>query len=520
MLTNIFEMRRALNCQEIVAYFQPMVDLSSGRLTGFEILARWQHLKITPYLPDNFIELIEGEGLAHLLMEQVLRDALKSAHLLPQGIGLSFNVSPTQFNDTSLPAAIRKLAEEAAFPLDRLTVEITETALLKDMSLAKSITYGLKDIGCKISLDDFGTGFSSLTYLEALPFDEMKIDRSFVGAMTGTKESRKIVAAVVGLGLSLGLTTVAEGVETKEQVQKLIWLGCDQAQGWLYGRPVPADKIPEIIAAAPFALELEAESTAMDELKADGFEAMPSLRLPQLQAVYDGAPVGLCFLDTKFRYVSINRKLAQMNGNSVGSHLGRTVEQMLPLAFPNIEPHLARAMHGEAILDVEISKPLGKAIWLERTVLASFQPAWDDAREVVGVSVASMDITDRVRAEEALHESEDLHRHMYQMNPQIPWIMDALGNNLEISARWVAATGETYDKTGSMSWIEKLHPDDRAPVRKTMDEAIRSGEPIDIRYRTENMIGEWVWKRSRGAARFGPAGEVLRWYGIVENSAA
>jgi PAS domain S-box-containing protein len=192
---------------------------------------------------------------------------------------------------------------------------------------------------------------------------------------------------------------------------------------------------------------------------------------------------------------------------------------MIPLAFGHVEPYLKRAMQGEVILDVEISKPSGEAIWLDRTVLASYQPAWDESREVVGVSVAAMDITDRVRAEEALHESEELHRHMYQINPQVPWILDADGNNLEVSARWVAATGETYEKVRGFSWIENLHPEDRVSVRKTMTESIRTGEPIDIQYRVKGLDGEWNWKRSRGAARFGPAGEVLRWYGIVENSA-
>jgi PAS domain S-box-containing protein len=519
MVTNIFEVRRALNRQEVVAYFQPLVELSTGRLTGFEVLARWLHPELGPILPKNFIGLVEEEGLAHLLMEQVLRDALRSSDLLPQEIGLSFNVSPTQFHDTSLPGAVRELAERASFPLDRLTVEITETSIFNDMAIAKAISYGLKEIGCKIALDDFGTGFSSLTYLQALPFDELKIDRSFVGAMTGTKESRKIVAAVVGLGLSLGIDTVAEGVETKEQAQKLIWLGCEKAQGWLYGRPAPAGQLAAIIAAPPITPTPQTVGLLGEETPVESLDAMPSLRLPQLQALYEGAPVGLCFLDTKFRYVSLNRKLAQMNGASIGSHLGRTVEQMIPLAFGAVEPYLKRAMQGEVILDVEISKPSGKAIWLDRTVLASYQPAWDESREVVGVSVASMDITERVRAEEALHESEDLHRHMFQINPQVPWIMDAEGNNLEVNARWAESTGESYEKVRGFSWIDNLHPEDRVYVQETMEESIRNGEPIDVRYRVKNGDGEWNWKRSRGAPRFGPDGAVLRWYGIVENLA-
>ena len=166
----------------------------------------------------------------------------------------------------------------------------------------------LKESGCRLAMDDFGTGFSNLRQLQMLPFDELKVDRSFVISMTNTRGSRKIVAAIIGLGHSLGLTTLAEGVETEEQAEMLLWLGCAQGQGWFYGRPVTADGIPLLLEAAPHKL-----STALS-IHGDGWvvsslEALPTQRLAQLQAIYDGAPVGLCFLDLNCRYVSINKKL-------------------------------------------------------------------------------------------------------------------------------------------------------------------------------------------------------------------
>src|SRR5581483_6014821 len=174
-------------------------------------------------------------------------------------------------------------------------------------------------------LDDFGTGYSSLLHLQSLPFDKLKVDRSFVNSMTDVRERRKIVAAVVGLGQSLGLVTIAEGVETASQASMLLWLGCDFCQGWLYGRPAPADEIPRLI-DAPRQTFVSAIPLIADGSSIVGFESLPAQRLAQIQAIYDGAPVGLCFLDTKMRYVSINRRLAEMNGAAVGEHLGKTVE--------------------------------------------------------------------------------------------------------------------------------------------------------------------------------------------------
>jgi EAL domain-containing protein (putative c-di-GMP-specific phosphodiesterase class I) len=139
--------------------------------------------------------------------------------------------------DLTLPKRIREAAEAAAFPLTRVVIEITESALVENLEHAQSISMELKAHGCRLALDDFGTGYSSLLHLQSLPFDELKVDRSFVGSMAERRESRKIVSAVVGLGQSLGLETIAEGAETQEQAEMLLLLGCEMGQGWLFGKP-------------------------------------------------------------------------------------------------------------------------------------------------------------------------------------------------------------------------------------------------------------------------------------------
>lgn len=513
---DVTQVRRALDKEEFEPCFQPVVELHAGRLAGFEVLARWHHPQNGLILPANFISLTEKHGLIGELMRQILRKAFLSASVLPAPLALSVNISPTQLHDLSLGSQIRHAAEDAGFPLDRLIIEITESALAEDLEQATRFARELKEMGCKLALDDFGTGYSSLRQLQSLPFDELKVDGSFIQSMTTTRDSRKIVAAIVGLGNSLGLITVAECVETEEQADILVCLGCEMGQGWLYGRPVTADQMPGIVAAAPLKLSPRL-SRSGDRGIVSCLEALPVQRLAQLHAIYDGTPVGLCFLDRKLRYVSLNKRLADINGASVGAHLGRTVQEMLPDLYPRIEQYLLRAMQGEAISEVEVAGPASNHNETGRTGLVSYQPALDEVGEVIGVSVAVVDITNRKRAEEALRKSEEHLRNMVELNPDIPWAMDGEGNNLDVSARWVQTTGLSKEKTRNLGWLEAVHPEDREPAMKTLLEAMRTGRRIDVEYRIKAVDRGWRWMRLRGSPCFGPSGEVIRWYGSVED---
>ena len=249
MFVDLATVCRALKDDALEPCFQPLVELHTSRVVGFEVLARWRHPQLGLVLPENFISLAEENGLVGQLMQQILRKAFLSAPVVPAPLVLAVNVSPTQFHDPSLPGKIRELAEEGGFPLERLTVEVTESGLIGNLDLAQKIAGELKEMGCKLALDDFGTGYSSLRHIQAIPFDVLKVDRSFVSSINDKRESRKIVAAIIGLGHSLGLTTVAEGVETEDQAIMILRLDCQLGQGWLYGRPVTADRIPYMVAA-------------------------------------------------------------------------------------------------------------------------------------------------------------------------------------------------------------------------------------------------------------------------------
>ena len=393
MIASLTDVQRAIESEAIVPCFQPIVELRTGRLTGFEILTRWDHPDLGLILPENFISLAEANGLIGYLTQQVLRKSFLLATVLPERISLAVNISPIQLGFLSLPRQIRHTAEEYGFPLQQLTIEITESALLNNLKRARKIALQLREMGCQLALDDFGTGYSSLSHLRALPFSKLKIDRSFVQSMTYERESRKIVAAVVGLGYSLDMITVAEGVETEKQADILLRLGCEFAQGWLYGRPLPADRIFDVVATAPRTPSFQFSSQE-GSLALSCLDALPAQRLAQLQAIYDGAPVGLCFLDRNLRYISLNQRLADMNGACVAAHLGRTVDEMLPRLFPLIEPYLRRALNGEVIPKIEAPRPGNRPEQAERTTLLSYQPVFDEARDVIGISVAVVDVTE------------------------------------------------------------------------------------------------------------------------------
>jgi len=516
MLANLSEVAAAIAGDDIVPFFQPIVDLHSGRLRGFELLARWQRSALEATLPANFIRLAEENGLIEALTDQVFRKGFVAAATLPGPLTLSVNISPIQLYDSRLPAKLRALSTETGFLLERLIIEITESALMQDLAEVQAIAGELKAMGCKLALDDFGTGFSSLRHLQSLPFDELKIDRSFVCEMTKKRESRKIVAAIIGLGHSLGLATVAEGVETEEQAHMLLWLGCELGQGWRYGHAEPAEQLPAILAAEPQA-SIPQLSTPGDEWASSNLEALPTLQLAQLQAIYDGAPVGLCFLDRKLRYVSLNRRLAELNGLSVQAHLGRSIEELFPGWFPIVEPYLLRALQGEAIAAVEFMRPSADPGEADRTLQASYQPARDEADEVIGISVSLLDLTESGLAEEMSDAAASAAPKVILSNPEPTPAIGAEGSNAQSSSQWVRTSLQGKERTRNLRWLEALHADDLESTVTIIKEAMRSGKSIEIKYRVQGIDGEWRWMRSAGSPRFSAAGEITRWYGSVED---
>lgn len=237
------DIRAAIPNDEFVPFFEQQIDLATGELVGFEMLARWVSPVRGLISPDDFIPVAEETGMIGDLSMNIIRKAMLEAKNWDPKLTMSVNISPVQLKDPWLAQKIMKLLVETGFPASRLEVEITESSLFKNLSLAQSIVLSLKNQGIRIALDDFGTGYSSLAHLRALPFDRIKIDRSFVSSMLENAESAAIVNAIAGLGSSLQVPITAEGVEDENINAKLRELGCSKGQGWLFGQPLNIDQV-------------------------------------------------------------------------------------------------------------------------------------------------------------------------------------------------------------------------------------------------------------------------------------
>jgi len=228
-------------------YYQPLIDLTQKRVTCLEALLRWRHPDKGFISPAQFIPLAEEIGVIVALGEWVLRQACMEATNWPDDVKVAVNLSPVQFKYSGLPRAVEDALTESGLPARRLELEITESVLLERTETSLAILHELRELGVAISMDDFGTGYSSLSYLRSFKFDKVKIDRAFVGDLMKGYDSLKIVRAINDLGRSFGMTTVAEGVETMEQLRCLEDEGCAQVQGYLISPPRPASEIPSII---------------------------------------------------------------------------------------------------------------------------------------------------------------------------------------------------------------------------------------------------------------------------------
>lgn len=258
------DIRRALAEHEFVPYFQPLVRLADDELAGFEVLARWQHPTEGVLSPVSFVEAAENMGLIGDIFWQLLAHACDTVRAWPVPLPIAVNVSPTQLRDAEFGARVLDLLQQRELPADRIILEVTESALIDDIDDARRVVEFLKGHGIRFSLDDFGTGYSSLHHLKQLPFDTIKIDRSFVTDFAQDPEKLQIVSSIIGLCRGLGLKTTGEGVETIQDADGLRSLGCTYGQGYLFARPMCASAAADYVASYRTSRDGPAASPAAD----------------------------------------------------------------------------------------------------------------------------------------------------------------------------------------------------------------------------------------------------------------
>nr|WP_233999825.1 EAL domain-containing protein [Porphyrobacter sp. TH134] len=260
--------RRGLSNGEFVPFYEQQVDVDTGALVGFEMLARWRSPQLGLISPDIFVPIAEEIGLINDMSERLMEQAFADAREWDDSLTLSINISPVQLRDPWFAQRLLKKLVAANFPPPRLEIEITESCLHENIGLVRSMIISLRNQGVKISLDDFGTGYSSLEQLRNLPFDRIKIDRSFVSELREPGNRSRIVEAIVSLGRGLDLPLTAEGVEDEEILKALKRLGRLKAQGYFYGQPEDADAVRTRLKAAGMLTggQMTMASTAADEV--------------------------------------------------------------------------------------------------------------------------------------------------------------------------------------------------------------------------------------------------------------
>ena len=243
------DLRDAIQNDVLRPYYQPLIDLSSGRITGFEALVRWPHPERGMVSPAEFIPVAEETGLINGLGGLMLRRACMDAALWPDDVRVAVNLSPLQFRTGNLLSIVMDALKQSGLPAKRLELEITETLLLEKSSQVLATLHALRALGVRISMDDFGTGYSSLSYLRSFPFDKIKIDQSFVRGLDANRDAQAIVRSIVSLGIGLGVIITAEGVETEAELSCLRAEGCHEGQGFLFSRARPNAEIIGLLKA-------------------------------------------------------------------------------------------------------------------------------------------------------------------------------------------------------------------------------------------------------------------------------
>ncbi|MBP0462375.1 EAL domain-containing protein [Roseomonas sp. PWR1] len=252
-------LRDALEHRNFTLLYQPLLDVGTLRVSGFEALLRWRQPDGTLSLPATFIPLAEETGLIVQIGDWVLREACRAALAWPGQMSVAVNVSSVQFRQPRFVDQVRDALAESGLAPSRLELEVTETIMLQDSAVVVAQLNRLRALGVRIAMDDFGTGYSSLSYLRSFPFDTIKIDRSFVRDLDARGDARAIVGAIVGLGQSLGMRTTAEGVETEAELAGLRRVGCTDAQGFLFSHPIPPEDVPDFLASTASAFPAAAE---------------------------------------------------------------------------------------------------------------------------------------------------------------------------------------------------------------------------------------------------------------------
>ncbi|UQX90277.1 EAL domain-containing protein [Jatrophihabitans telluris] len=447
-------LRRALDCDELTVSYQPLVELPSTRVIGAEALARWTDAELGIVPPDEFIAVAEAEGLIGRLGRWVmLRACLEATGWLADVDGrlptVTVNLSAVQLDDATVVEDVRHALAVSGLRPDRLCLEVTETAAIANLEQCAQRLKGLKALGVRLALDDYGTGHSSITMLRRLPFDIVKIDRSFVDRITADALDAVLVRLIIDTAHSLGLRVCAEGVEDEEQARQLIAMGADSAQGWLFGKPEPASHA--LLARLGNRLgQVRVDESIEPKLVLGGTEEL----------------IIVATSDYTIRYISASAKA--MLGYAPSEAIGQSVADFLESSQLS-QPAPGSAGPGSAAPgelgngQYKLRHKDGSHRWLD-------SKAQSVSRDGGDILLIARDVTAAVEAQRAVTESEAKFREAFDGAPIGMAINRLDGTFLDVNHALAELLGYTRSQILGSRVSELTHPDDRgADVANTQD---------------------------------------------------
>ncbi len=459
-------MKFAIAQEQIWPAFQPVVDIRSGKIASFEILARWRDSSVGEISPATFISHLERHGLIDLLSDALVSRACREAAAWPGQFSLAFNISPVQLAHDDFPQRLAKIVADTGFPLNRVELEVTEATLVANEEQAFKILREVNDLGVRIGIDDFGTGYSNLARLESFPFDKLKIDARFIRDLHENTAKRRIVGSVIGLGQSLGITVVAEGIETAAEESILRDFGCDLGQGWLYAKAQPGRQA---------LLNLEERGCAARY--SHPLDASPFQQLHQLATLYDKAPAGLCFLDMNYRHVRCSAQFASIHGMTPCELEGKSIYEILSGEVLHLaEAILTKTASTDAVQTMDYAFQGQEFRIICARVL-------DLAGEIIGFSIVSLDVTEENRLKATLLASErhlrqelDFAEAIVNSLPGIFYYYDADLRLRRWNRNYVTLTGYTNDQLRIKEPLQCFADDDKDLVAGMVQQILSEGQ--------------------------------------------
>ncbi len=482
------DLHKALERNEFLLHYQPKVSLKTGNIIGLEALIRWNHPEFGMVSPGTFIPIAEESGLIIPIGEWALHEACyqnKKWHEQGFKSAVSVNLSPRQFTQTNLTDTIAKVLEKTGLEPHLLEVEITES-MTADIARTTVTLQELKKLGIKISIDDFGIGFSSLNYLKLFPVDTLKIDQSFVSELSNNPHDETIVKTIIAMAHNLNLNVVAEGIETREQLVFLQQHLCNDGQGYFFSKPLSPKELEENMKDIQNSVKNNGISQDLKErIWAEELVLLARKELQETLRLQQGMTVKFKKIDGRFIHTLCDGALLYKLGFIPHQIIGKELKDFLPLSdAQSKEIYYERAWNRED--NVSFEAELNGIYYL-----AMLRPIFRGG-EVVEVIVSCTDITERKKVEEALRTSERNYRLIAENMTDLIGLMDIKGEILYASPSHETILGYESARFLGKSALELIHPEDIPALYEKCEQMVEAFSPFQLEFRYRHRNGNWV----------------------------